>query len=180
MRHSWIIIDSAITVIFLMLAGMLVFFTRSSNAPVFGGVQSYTILSGSMSPAIPVGSIVLTRPASSYGLHDVITYSHNAQMVTHRIVAITGRGSESVYTVKGDANAIPDTDVIPIANVRGKVTTVFPYLGILIGYIRTPFGFFSTIVLPGILFIALELYAIHEEYQSTLEHRILTRLGLLR
>lgn len=163
-----------------MLAGMLVFFTRSARTPIVGGLQSYTIVSGSMSPAIPIGSIVLTRPQDSYGLHDVITYTHNAHVVTHRIIAITGRGNERTYIVKGDANAVADPEVIPIANIQGKVTTVFPYLGILIGYIRTPFGFLSTIVFPGVLFVALELVAIHEEYQRHLERRILTRLGLLR
>ena len=180
MRHSWIIIDTACTIIFLMLAGMLVFFTRSADTPLLGGLRSYTILSGSMAPTIPVGSIVLTRPQLRYSLHDVITYSQHSQLITHRIIAITGRGKETVYTVRGDANSSPDLDAIPIGAIHGKVTTVFPYLGILIGYIRTPFGFFSTIVLPGILFICLELLAIHDEYQRAIETRILARLGLLR
>jgi len=171
MKHSWIVIDIIVTLLLLCIAGTVAFFSRSSHA--------YTIVSGSMSPAYPLVSIVMTREQSQYQIGDVITFSRENQMITHRVTSIDGSGSQSVYTVKGDANINPDPEPVSSQVIKGVVVLSFPYLGIFIGYIKTPFGFLSTILLPSVLFISLELWEVHQEYQRHLEKKILTRLGLL-
>ena len=92
------------------------------------------VLTGSMSPKIPVGSIVIDRPVDPGTLHvgDVATYqatAGKADYVTHRIVKIDTSKSPTMFTFKGDANRGPDMNPVPATAVRGRVWFHVPYLG---------------------------------------------------
>ena len=59
--------------------------------PRLAGATPYTVLTGSMSPAYPPGTMIVTRPHGSVGLGSVITFqlvSGKPEVVTHRVVAI--------------------------------------------------------------------------------------------
>jgi signal peptidase len=96
--------------------------------------QAMSVLSGSMTPTIPVGAIVLVRPVDPGTLHvgDVATYQKEAgkdDYVTHRIVKIDRSTTPATFTFKGDANRGPDiTPVVP-GQIRGQVWFHVPYLG---------------------------------------------------
>lgn len=179
MRHTWLVIDISVTLLLLVLSGLIAIVVTSSQHPIIWGARSYTVLSGSMAPTYPIGSIVMTAPRATYAVGDVIAYTHDSSVVTHRITAIEKIGTTALYTVKGDANAHEDPVAIPSQNVLGTVVAGIPYLGIVVGYIKTPFGFFTMIFLPGLLFVVLELLEIQVEYQRHVERRILHRLGLV-
>ena len=96
--------------------------------------QAMTVLSGSMRPEIPVGSLVLVRPADPGVLRvgDVATYQAEPDKpvyITHRILRIDTSGTQTLYTFKGDANRGPDTDPVVAGQIRGKVWFHVPYLG---------------------------------------------------
>jgi signal peptidase I len=93
-----------------------------------------TVLTGSMTPTIPVGSVVLDRPVDPGTLHvgDIATYQKTpgvAEYITHRIVAINTKTSPVTFTFKGDANRGADLDAVPATAIRGKVWFHVPYLG---------------------------------------------------
>lgn len=94
-----------------------------------------TVLTGSMTPDIPVGSAVLVRPVDpeTLAIGDVATYepagAPEGTHVTHRIIAIDRRGGERVFTFKGDANDVADTAPVPAEQVVGEVWFHVPYLG---------------------------------------------------
>lgn len=92
-----------------------------------------SVLTGSMAPELPVGSLVLTRSVDPASLRvgDVVTYqqSGSANLVTHRIVAISA--DHSSFTLRGDANPMPDPQAVPASAIRGKVWADLPYLGAL-------------------------------------------------
>ena len=54
-------------------------------APRFMGYQSYNIMSGSMEPDIPVGSLVYVKPIAPEDIveGDVIAFSSNDSVVVH-------------------------------------------------------------------------------------------------
>lgn len=89
-------------------------------------MKPYVVLSGSMEPVIPVGSVVIidqSKTAVSAG--DIAAFSRNGQTVTHRIIKETGEG----FITKGDANQEEDTGVTVPENIIGTVVFCIPYLG---------------------------------------------------
>lgn len=103
--------------------------------PRLGGGTPYTILTGSMQPKLPPGTLVVSKPAdfNSIGIGDVVTYqleSGKAAVVTHRVVAISSSAKgERTLRTQGDANNVADEKPVREVQVRGKVWYSVPYLG---------------------------------------------------
>lgn len=120
-------------------------------APVFG-FQLYNVLTGSMEPEIPVGSVVVVKEMDAAGLEtgDIITYTggglSGSEIVTHRVVE-NDTAQESL-TTKGDANAAEDPDPVGYGQVVGKVVRTVPKLGHLLMLFSTFNG--KLIALGGI------------------------------
>lgn len=90
---------------------------------------------GSMSPAIPAGSVAVVRevPATEIEVGDVVTVERpNALPITHRVTEIVDTsGGQVTFTMQGDANADPDpapytTDTVRLVlfSVPGLATVV--------------------------------------------------------
>jgi signal peptidase len=93
-----------------------------------------TVLTGSMTPEIPVGSVVIDRPVDPGTLKvgDIATYQAEPGVetyITHRVVAIHTDTDPVTFTFKGDANRGADIDPIPATAIRGQVWFHVPYLG---------------------------------------------------
>jgi signal peptidase len=104
-----------------------------------------TVLSGSMAPTYPVGSMVFTRPVQPEGVKagDVITFrwpSDPSELVTHRVVAVDTSTGSPVFTTKGDANDAADLDPVPAANVQGRLWFGVPQLGRIAAVLHSPQG----------------------------------------
>ena len=128
--------------------------------PRLFGYQVYHIVSGSMEPAIPVGSAVYAKQVSPreiavgevivfYGGHD------SATIITHRTVGNDQEDQELL--TKGDANA--DNDMLPIAyhNVIGRVELSIPLIGYLLPFVSGTAGkiYLAGILGAGVLFQVL-------------------------
>jgi len=91
---------------------------------ILAGVFNVTLImfkTGSMSPAIPAGSLAVVRliPASEAHVGDVVTVDRpGALPVTHRVTSVTPDGASSVLTLKGDANDTPDPSPYTVTHVR--------------------------------------------------------------
>lgn len=103
--------------------------------PRLAGATPYTIMTGSMQPKLPPGTLAVTRPEpiEEIGVGTVITYqlrSGRPTVVTHRVVAqgVNGRG-EILLRTKGDANDTVDKDWVRPVQVKGTVWYAIPYLG---------------------------------------------------
>lgn len=96
------------------------------------GYEIYDVVSGSMEPAIPVGSAVFVRSVSPMQLapQDVIAFQSRGTVITHRVVE--NNGLESSLVTQGDANAQPDPEAVPYSNVIGRVERSVPGLGWLL------------------------------------------------
>lgn len=159
-------------VIFGLIPLVLFIFLTSRTSALFG-VRSYTVMTGSMKPTLPVGSMVFTFPQSMYNVGDIITFKRGDITVTHRIAEISG---ESI-TTKGDANNSTDSQKVSLKNVVGKDVAVIPFIGRLSAFIKTPLGFFMLLGIPTLLFVILEALQIKKEWEKIIEKRILEKIN---
>jgi signal peptidase len=97
----------------------------------------YTVLTGSMTPNYPAGTLVIVKPTDvqQIKIGDVVTYqvaSNQPAVITHRVIQIveptTPNGTVS-FILKGDANSLPDAKPVKPVQVRGVVWYAVPYLG---------------------------------------------------
>lgn len=130
--------------------------------PIFGN-QALIVRSGSMEPNIPVGSIVVTRPAdeisgtSLYKEGEVISFKRDANtIVTHRIVGIENTKRGVTYKTKGDANEEPDNWIVKETDVLGKSLLTLPEFGKFLAFAKSKYGFPLLIIFPSALVIIVE------------------------
>ncbi|RNL64144.1 signal peptidase I [Nocardioides marmoriginsengisoli] len=102
--------------------------------PTFAGGNAYTILTGSMRPTMPPGTLVVTRPVepSQLRIGDAVTYqikSGDPVVATHRVDSISmSMNGEYGFVMKGDANDAADPAVVRPEQIKGRVWYSVPYL----------------------------------------------------
>jgi signal peptidase I len=111
--------------------------------PRFLPYRAYAIKTGSMSPALPVGSEAILRPADAGGLGrgDVIAFhkpNGGTAMVTHRIVRVERLHGRRVFVTKGDANAVPDAWRVRAEGHGWRVVASVPDAGYVVEAFRAP------------------------------------------
>lgn len=125
--------------------------------------HSRTVLTGSMEPKIPKGSVVINQWADqkNFSIGDVITYQHPADKkiiyITHRIVKIDKTGLLWKFETKGDVNPAADFGLVTQAGIEGKVILMIPLIGYLIELFKTPVGFILLVALPLLIFIIQQI-----------------------
>lgn len=123
------------TIVMIFLGGLAALLL----VPRIWGCETLAVLTGSMEPAYPVGSLVYIEKTDPTGIRegDVITFRMTDSMiVTHRVVAV----EDGFFLTKGDANAQPDGVPVAFDSVMGRAVRAIPYLGFISIYIRTPVG----------------------------------------
>ena len=103
------------------------------TVPKVLGYQMYTVISGSMEPAIPTGSLVYIKGMEPKDVADgdVIAFygGHDSNaIITHRVVK--NRVVMGEFITKGDANEKTDAIIISTDMILGRVEGQIPYLGL--------------------------------------------------
>ena len=132
------------TVRLVMLLAIVVFAGLAVGPHVLG-YRTMTMLTGSMSPGIDPGDVIVVTPLpiSEVQAGMVISYHipiDDHRVVTHRVTDVTHTpdGTVTVQT-KGDANDAPDPWQATLqGDTAWQVTAVIPDLGNLIHALRTP------------------------------------------
>jgi len=130
------------------------------------GLSPYTVLSGSMRPTYPVGSLIYVTEVEPEELEigDPLTYVIPGDtVVTHRIVEIIDEGDELKFRVKGDANDEADGTPVPAKNIIGKPVFSIPVLGYLAYFVQHRPGNFISI---GLLVLFLSLTFLPELFKT--------------
>lgn len=123
--------------VFLKTVGILLLLLLAAaclplTVPRFFGYHIYSVVSGSMEPAIPTGSLVYIREAKPEEIAegDVIAFygaADAASIITHRVVE--NRVVMGEFITKGDANQTPDMNPVPYARLIGRVERSIPEAG---------------------------------------------------
>lgn len=125
------------------------------------GYEIKIVQSGSMEPAIQTGGLVAIVPSAHYAVGDVITFGPDTATqvpTTHRIVATeTSPLGRTLYTTKGDANEEADPKVVRENEIIGKVVASVPYVGYLLEFARTPWGYGLLVGVPALIIILDEI-----------------------
>lgn len=127
------------------------------------GLRVFTVLSGSMEPAYPTGSLIYVKETDPFTLKsgDVITFLLDENTVaTHRIVEVVPDEEDpSVvrFRTKGDANEAEDGSLVHYKNVVGTPVFTIPFLGYVAGCIQKPPGMYVAISAGAVLLILVFL-----------------------
>ena len=119
-----------------------------NKMPMPLGFATSVVLSGSMEPELAVNDMIIVVSRDSYEEGDVVVFQSYGTLIVHRIISIDG---ETVVT-QGDANPSPDAP-IELADIKGEVVYAIPYVGLVLGFIRSPIG---VILILGTAFVLME------------------------
>jgi signal peptidase len=154
----WAYLRLTVSVALLILVGALGI--AVIVIPAATGSVPLTVLTSSMEPGLPPGTLLIVRPVdpADIRLGDVVTYqirSGEPDVITHRVIAITSTTSgELSFTTQGDNNGGPDPEQVREVQIQGRLWYSVPWLGWVN---NAAGGELRSVVLP-IIAIGLILY----------------------
>lgn len=128
----------------VLVLGAVAAFLALAVGPRTGQYRTLTMLTGSMQPELPAGSLVVVTPQPVEDLRpgQVITFhapTPDRPVVTHRVVSIDRSGTRPSVVTKGDANPAPDDWT---ATLEGSTVwtarLAVPHVGAVIAASRSP------------------------------------------
>ncbi|MEZ3433495.1 MAG: signal peptidase I [Lachnospiraceae bacterium] len=130
------IMGTALIVIVILLCSMLV-------VPGIFGIHMYNVITGSMEPAIRVGSLIYIHETAPEDIEeeDIIAFYGSAGdggIITHRVVknnAVSG-----MFRTKGDANAGEDPTPVSYDDFIGRVVLAIPHMGKVLTILTSFYG----------------------------------------
>ena len=120
------------------------------------GYRYMTVLTGSMEPTLPVGTVICIHEVDVEDLEegDIITWgSEKTAYVTHRIFKIKEDGS---IITKGDASD-NDDGVINPDRIQGKVIFHSEFLGSLLIFFQDPYKVILLVVGVGLTYFVIKM-----------------------
>ncbi len=147
--------------------------------PKVFGLAEFNVITGSMEPKLPVGSLVYVKAASFEDLKekDIIAFDKGATVITHRIVSINE--SDMLITTKGDANDANDFTPVPYQDVIGKVVFHIPVYGFIAAFISSILGKVCFVCLLVLGVVMSGLSGIKIEKNKKGNPKVLLVVGLL-
>lgn len=111
--------------------------------PGIFGIHMYHVITGSMEPAVKVGSLIYVHADAPEEIEeeDIIAFYSSIEdggIITHRVVknnAVSG-----MFRTKGDANEGDDPTPVSYANYIGRVVLTIPYLGKVLTVFTSLYG----------------------------------------
>ncbi|WP_440711471.1 signal peptidase I [Herbiconiux sp. YIM B11900] len=128
-HYLGVAVSAAVLLLVLALAVVTV------ALPALVGGRPLTVLTQSMEPGLPPGTLVVVRPVPVQDIRigDVLTYqieSGKPGVISHRVIAKTMSSNGSIlFTTKGDNNDLPDENPVQEVQVVGTLWYSVPLLG---------------------------------------------------
>lgn len=115
------------------------------------GWRLQPVLTGSMTPTYEVGSLMVVTPVdvSDVGVGTTIAFSPvdgGERLVSHRVIERLELDSGIAFRTQGDANRMPDAQLVPARQVRGRVRWHVVGLGRWLRWLEWPRGLFVLVV----------------------------------
>ena len=159
------------TVLFAVIASLAIVMAIATHLTSKGqyvvfGHPLMTVLSGSMTPAIRTGDLIIDNPvtaAQARHLHAGQIISFRAApgsqiIITHRIVGTKTANGVVKYVTKGDANNAPDGVLRPAADVVGVFHLSIRRGGYVLSALHRPLVLALLLASPILWFLAGPLY----------------------
>lgn len=129
LHYAGLGLSGALLLLVIALAVIVIVVPRAS------GSIPLTVLTRSMAPGLPPGTLIVVQPVDvdDLAVGDVITYqirSGDPAVITHRIIAINASTTGArTFETKGDNNSDADPDPVSAIQVQGKVWYSVPLVG---------------------------------------------------
>ncbi|MDU1055280.1 signal peptidase I [Clostridium baratii] len=126
---------------YIVIAIVFIFMVISilSNLGLLG-YKFYDVLTGSMSPTINPGSLIIVKEIDDSEVKegDVITFkgTSTSNLTTHRVVEVIEKNNSIKFQTKGDANDVLDPMLVDEGLLVGKVVFNVPYMGKVMSFIN--------------------------------------------
>lgn len=130
--------------------------------PLALGMHPFTVLSGSMQPAVATGDVVVAETIAprEARVGDVLVFpdpSGKGRMITHRVRSIRVTGATADVVTRGDANRAGERWRVAAAGEIGRVVYRLPQLGRLAAVADTRGRRLALIVLPALVLGLMEI-----------------------
>ncbi len=98
-------------------------------------IRLYRIVSPSMEPLIPVGSLVVVSRSEPVGIGDIVAYRLDvigrSYTLVHRVVDV----KDGYYTIRADVDPTSAGETLEAGKIIGKVVLAIPFLGYIAGVV---------------------------------------------
>lgn len=132
-----------------------------SFVPRAFGCIPFAVLSGSMEPELPVGSMVFVRQVepADIAVGDTATfYRSDGAVVTHQVYEVDPAaqmiGTQGIANKNADGSIMHDAEQTPFSRVVGVVSLCVPYLGFVNAYCTTMPGLLVVVAVLALLVAA--------------------------
>ena len=128
------------------------------NTHIFG-IYMFNIVSESMEPTLNINDVVVVQKCEPSQLQkeDIITFKQEERVISHRIIDIKKEKGIIKFETKGDNNEIPDSDLVEVGQIYGKVRFSIRKIGNIVNYIQNARGFINIAIFAVIVYILVSL-----------------------
>ena len=124
-----------IFVLIVCFVAVLNFFSDPQRDGIFG-YRGYTVISGSMEPTLHIGDYIIVKykPYNQVKPKDIISFSQENILITHRVVSREG----DLLKTRGDNNKISDFVQVSAENYVGTYQFKLSRFGKLLMWLQDP------------------------------------------
>lgn len=138
------------------MCGMAVVVLAVLLVATAAGYRPLIDYSGSMSPAIRAGDLLITRPepATSMRIGQIVSFIDpglNGKLVTHRVVGLQASARKIDVVTRGDANSAPETWSIARRDSVGALDLRVPAIGRFIAWTSAPWARTTLLALAALV-----------------------------
>ena len=144
---------------------IFVIFTLFVLGMFLAGYEPAIIVTGSMKPKMPVGTIAFidkSYPYEQFQTGDILVYTAGDIRVVHRVVEVNEKG----YRTKGDAREKMDTATITKDIYYGKCVFYIPYAGLVVMAFQSTMGKISLLIIIASLCVTYYFIKEIEKYKN--------------
>ena len=139
-----------------VLLGALGAALLAATAPLAIGYRSFTMRSGSMTPTLDVGDVVVTEPIAppAARVGQIVAFPDpegSGRLFSHRVQSIRTDGDVVHFVTRGDANTSTERWSVPAGGTIGRVVYRVPKIGYALVWTGTPPGRIALIAIPALL-----------------------------
>jgi signal peptidase len=146
-------LSSALLVLVVALAAAIIVI------PLLVGGKALTVLTQSMEPGLPPGTLIVVRPTpvDEITIGQVLTYqieSGKPALISHRVISrINGLDGTTAFMTLGDNNDLADPNPVQEVQVVGTLWYSIPKLGYVNNWINGEARSFIVPIIAGGLFV---------------------------
>jgi signal peptidase I len=156
------------------LAGFAAAIALTLLVPLAFHGRPLTVMSGSMTPTIRTGDVVIAMPIEPLDVRpgDIVSFNdpgRGGALVTHRVRQMRRKGGRVNFITRGDANTGTEHWSIKVNGTLHRTVLRLPKLGRPLVFARTRAGLLTLVLVPLLLLGTLEIASIWKDDDGEVE-----------